>query len=181
MRTTLMLSGLLVFALAGCHRHMPVGQAHVNEPGAHVISSTGATSIAWSDGRTTRVCTLPSGFHGGKYGGRFDGKKGGLPRGASMGAHGRGGVLDAFLFRLCEARGNGDITAAQYDAAVTEFLQIMKQAHAKPGRMGPEGRGEWRPPGRRKRGPGQGFGPGGMDGPLPGPAEQSPVQQGAGQ
>lgn len=156
---------LLFLALSGCHRHLPVGQAHVNEPGAYVISSHGATSIAWSDGRTSRVCTLPSGLAGGRYAGSYGGKRG-VPHGHAMRAHVRGGTLDAFLFRLCEARGNGDITAEQYRAAVSELQQIMKQAHTKAVPMGPEGRGPWRPPGHRKRGPG--------------PAQPAPAPQGSG-
>ncbi len=178
MRTKLVLSGLLLVALSGCHHHMPVGRATVNEPGAHVISSAGATSIAWSDGRTSRVCTLPAAAHPGRFS-----KSKRLPAGHAMPAHGRAGGLDALLFRLCEARGNGDLTAEQYHAALNEFLQVMKHAHTKMGQhMGAEGGQHWRPPGHGKRGSrpgrGPGFGPGGMDGPRPGPAEQPPVQQG---
>ncbi len=103
--------GLLSATGCGMHR---ASDTHVEDPGTHVISYPGATSVTWSDGKTQRICTLPTTavprYHHGP--GKFVGFK-------------RGGSVDAVLFRLCEARGNGDLTQQQYLDAVDEVLATM--------------------------------------------------------
>jgi hypothetical protein len=132
--------GVLVTA-SGCARSAKVASVHVEQPGTHVISGQGAVSIAQNDGRSTRVCTRlvapPS------KGGR--GKPGPAVR-PEPAAH-----LDVLLFRLCEARGNGDISAEQYAAAVQTILKAMESMAARPRIQAPPAmRRAWR---RRGLGP----------------------------
>ncbi len=129
-----LLGGVLLLC-GGCYRHAGVSSVKVSEPGVHVVSAHGTTSIVWNQGDKTRVCTLPTG--GKKYAGHgYSHRKGGEHHarvGGGRGAHGGAGAL---LFRLCEARGNGDITVAQYDVALQQLLRVMKMAHGRPGHPG---------------------------------------------
>lgn len=139
-----------LWATSGCARSAKVASVHVEQPGTHVISSPGVVSIAHNTGGATRVCTrlttTPS------KGGR--GKPGPAAR-PEPAAH-----LDVLLFRLCEARGNGDIGAEQYAAAVQTILKAMESMAARPRiQPAPTMRRAWR---RR------GFGP-------PAPPEPEPA------
>jgi hypothetical protein len=135
---------LTVLFASGCARSAKVATVHVEQPGTHVISSPGAISVARNDGAHSRVCTrlvAPSG--------KGRGGKAPQPRGAEPGAQ-----LDVLLFRLCEARGNGDISAEQYAASVQTIVKVMETRAqrppprvapiARPGRGFRRGLGPWR-------------------------------------
>jgi hypothetical protein len=128
-----------IAALAtGCHNRSPVRDVHAADPGVHVVNGTSTTAIVWSDGKGGRVCTLASGgkgkrgTRGHEYGARKHGH-GQAPH-PMTGAH---PPIDSILFRLCEARGNGDLTQEQY---VTILQTITAHAGTHPPR-GFHGRG----------------------------------------
>jgi hypothetical protein len=140
-----------LLAAGGCARSAKVATVHVEQPGTHVVSTSGAITIARNDGANSRVCTrvVPQ---SGK-------KRGGKAGPAALRPNEPGAHLDVLLFRLCEARGNGDISAEQYASSVQTIMKTMEAMATRPHapmapRMGP-GQG-WR---RR------GFGPGGEGSP----------------
>lgn len=102
------------FLGTACHGHR-ASHTRIDDPGTHVVSHANATSVVWSDGKTERVCTLSrsgGSRHHGKHGWGHPPSPGGK---ASS-------DLDAMLFRLCEARGNGDLSAAEYTAALKDVV-----------------------------------------------------------
>ncbi len=132
--TAAMIMGL---SAAGCAARGPVGAVHVEQPGTHIVGSPGATSVVWVARNGTRVCTR-SGPLG--KGPRAKGKA------RRRGPSGHTGPIDTLLFRLCEARGNGDITAEQYTQAITILMKKMAKMthkrHTGPrrgGSVGPRG------------------------------------------
>ncbi len=108
-----------------------------------------------------------------------------MPGMMMMGARGRqaqGGKgamkMDMLLFRLCEARSNGDISPEQYNAALTKLLDKVTRVHTPPKPPGGQGRanGRWFD-GRRGQGP---WGRGWRPGPKPEPGEvEKPKPPGA--
>jgi hypothetical protein len=98
--------------LASCSRGT---STEVKSPGVHIESGYGSRSVVWSGQAGQRVCTLATG------GAR--GHKMRLGRGAGSGK--QASEVDALLFRLCEARGNGDISAEQYALALDRLLFVM--------------------------------------------------------
>jgi len=144
MRPRLSLLGLgsaLVLSTA-CHRHAPVRSEHVEDPGLHVIAGPDARSVAWVTERQTRVCTTRAeqaahhrpGHHPGPGPAparSLEPPHAGPPHAGPPHA-GPAQLLDTLLFRLCEARGNGDISAEQYAQTVqslTATMEKMVEAH----------------------------------------------------
>lgn len=124
-----------------CHGYRASTQ-QITDPGLHVISSPAAQTLVWSDGRTRRSCTLSgSGSAHGKYHGQHTKGHGGA-RGSSP--------VDAALFRLCEARGNGDLSQEQYVRAVEMVLAHMARGvqPSPPMTWGPKGHGKAHPHGK---------------------------------
>lgn len=107
----------LSFLGTACHGHR-ASHTQIDDPGTHVVSHANATSVIWSDGKTERVCTVP---RSGKSAHSPHHGKRGWGHAPSPGGKGSSD-LDATLFRLCEARGNGDLTAAEYTAALKEVV-----------------------------------------------------------
>lgn len=153
--------------LFACGHGARVNSAHVSEPGTHLVSTPGALTVVQQNASGTRSCTLRAG-HPGKAG------KGGR-RGGGAAPRGPDAMLDALLFRLCEARANNDITPEQYNASVQSILETMKQMAARgpmQGRMRAPGMRMGQGKGRGRMGPGAdgpGMGPGGPGAPGMGP------------
>lgn len=171
----------------GC---MPAkGVATVGGPGTHVVRGPGAVTVVHGE----RSCTMP-------VAGSPHGHAKGMPKGKGMGKGGHapphgmpsrppGNPMDTMMFRLCEARSNGDITEPQYQELLNKLFDTMAKMANRgpmggmgrgPGHQGPWGRGGM---GRgRHRGPGgagpgrkrQGGGPGRPEGKGPGPADEGP-------
>jgi hypothetical protein len=183
------LSGLLL--ASGCYHGAQVKAVQLTEPGTYVVATPGALSLAQQSGSAQRICTmrLPPGHakgKGGKHAKRGShaesgkrGKRGGPAwQGPPAGAHGPGAgggnaggpaLLDTLMFRLCEARSNGDITQAQYQELLKGMLELAKERAAAP--RGPFGPAMMDRPMRRPgMGPGMGPGmrPGGRGGWGPG-------------
>lgn len=122
---------------AGCHGHR-ASSLQVTDPGVHVVSSAGGHSVIWSDGKVRRACTLG---RPGMAQGKQPGKRVGGERAKSS--------VDAALFRLCEARGNGDLTQDQYVRAVEMVLAHMaresQSSHVRPWGHGPHSHRHPRP------------------------------------
>lgn len=156
LRTKLGLAFVFLLAQSGCAHSNRVAAVHVDDPGTHIVTGQGAISIAKNTSGGSRVCTrvLPTAAKGGRG-------KGGPPRAAPD----PGARLDVLLFRLCEARSNGDISAEQYASSVQSIVKSLEQMATRP-RMtmvpGPRPDGDERPGWRRRRG----FR--GWDGPGPG-------------
>ena len=174
--------GIATLLLAtGCHRGAQVKAVQLTEPGTYVVATPGALSIAQKSANVQRICTMRTprgkgghgkGAHGhsgkhsnaGKHGKRRRGK-GGRAWGPGGRAHGgpggRGGgaggavMLDTLMYRLCEARSNGDITSAQYQELLKAMMEMAKhRAMAPPPPFGPR---RMRPGMRpRRMGPGRG-------------------------
>jgi hypothetical protein len=174
-RASLGLSFTMLFAATGCVHSPRMSAVHIDQPGTDIVSGEGSISIAHTTGNTSRVCTrlVPQGKKG---------KSGG--RGGAQPAP--GAYIDVLLFRLCEARGNGDIGAEQYASSVQTIMKMMEASSMRP-RMpmmrqsgqdrgprdfgdggGPRGEGEGR---GMRRGPWGGPGPDRPDGPPPGKPE----------
>lgn len=133
-----------LLAASGCAHSTRVASVHVEEPGTHIVTGQGAISIAKNTSTGSRVCTrvLPTPPKG------RQGKAGPPTRGGDPGAR-----LDILLFRLCEARSNGDISAAEYASSVQSIVKSLEQMANRP-RMASaarEGDGEQRPRVRRAR------------------------------
>ncbi len=192
--------GLATLLLAsGCHRGAQVKAVQLTEPGTYVVATPGALSVAQKSANVQRICTMrtprgkgghgkgahgKSGMHSnaGKHGKRRRGKGGrgwGGPGGRGHGGPGgRGGsaggavMLDTLMYRLCEARSNGDITSAQYQELLKAMMEMAKhRAMAPPPHFGPRGmrpgRGRMGRPGMGPRRGRPGMGPGA--GPWGGP------------
>jgi hypothetical protein len=149
-RAPMVLAITSLLAAGGCARSARVVSVHVEEPGTHIVSGDGTISIARTSGGQTRVCTRSAAQTGKKGDGRPGPR---LERPGDSAAN-----LDALLFRLCEARGNGDIGAEQYAASVQTIMKTMEEMAARPRapaapRVRPEARDPGRmPPGARGRG-----------------------------
>ncbi|MBX3128187.1 MAG: hypothetical protein KF718_15800 [Polyangiaceae bacterium] len=153
LRFSLTLAITSLLAASGCARSAKVTNVHLEKPGTHIVSGDGAVSVARNSGETSRVCTrlVP------QSGKPRHGKPAPMPgRSAEPAAH-----LDVLLFRLCEARGNGDISAAQYAAAVQAITKAMEEMASRP--RGPV----MARPGAGPQRPGWGAGPGREDGERP--------------
>lgn len=152
--------GLSIAALAlatGCHRHARLETVQATEPGIHWVASPGAVSVAQLGSSAPRVCTLKTppahakgarGKPGHPTGKARKGTPGhhaakGMPGAHGAGAGGGPAMLDTLLFRLCEARGNGDLSAEQYAASIQKLLDTMaemaKHRAAPPPAAGPFG------------------------------------------
>jgi len=135
-----------VLAASGCARSAKVATVHVEQPGTHVVSTSGAITIARNDGANSRVCTRLVAQSGKRRGGKAGHA---APRPNEAGAH-----VDVLLFRLCEARGNGDISAEQYAASVQTIMKTMEAMATRP--RAPMAPGMRPGQGWRRRGPGPG-------------------------
>ncbi len=150
----------------GC---MPAkGVATVDGPGTHIVRGPGAVTIVHGE----RSCTMPAaggaqGHPKGRSKGMDKGKGGHAPH-HGMGGRPPGNPMDTMMFRLCEARTNGDITEPQYQELLNKLFATMEKM-ANRGPMGGMGRGPGQPGGPwgrggmgggRHRGP-RGGGPGG--------------------
>jgi len=113
--------GCLASLLAVACGNPGVTTQHVVDPGVYVVTTPGAHSVVWSTSSGQRVCTL----------GRSEPSE--EPRASTVrrryGGHGAkplegegDATMDAALFRLCEARANGDITQEQYTQALHAVL-----------------------------------------------------------
>lgn len=125
----------LILGSVGCARSARVESGHLAEAGTHVVATPGALTIAQRDA-TPRSCTLrvvPP-VHA-KHGARRAAKGGG----PASGAGGPAAVLDVLLFRLCEARANGDLTAEQYASSVQRVLETLAAMATRPPMMMPGG------------------------------------------
>jgi hypothetical protein len=148
LRTKLGLAFVSLLAASGCAHSNRVAAVHVDDPGTHIVTGQGAISIAKNTSGGSRVCTrvLPppaKGRHG-------KGKGKGPGPAADPGAR-----LDILLFRLCEARSNGDISAEQYATSVQSIVKSLEQMANRPRMtMAPRPRpdGDERPGWRRRRG-----------------------------
>lgn len=173
---TLSLSFAALALATGCHRHARLETVQATEPGLHWVASPGAVSVAQLGSNAPRVCTLRTpqalgkgmpGKPGHPTGKARKGKPGGHPAQGKPGAPGAGGggagsgpaMLDTLMFRLCEARSNGDISAEQYAASIQELIKTMAEMAKQratpppgPSPFGPAGT----PPGMGRRG---GMGP----------------------
>jgi hypothetical protein len=112
-----------LLAASGCARSARVASVHVEEPGTHIVTGQGAISIAKNTSTGSRVCTrvLPAPTKAkGKH------EKGRAP------TRDPGARLDILLFRLCEARSNGDISAEQYASSVQSIVKAMEQMANRP-------------------------------------------------
>ncbi len=193
-----------VFLASGCYPGAQVKAVQLTEPGTYVVATPGALTLAQQSGTAQRMCTLrlpPAHAKGAKHGkrakhGKADrrgkggkgGKRGGPAwqgramhgPGAGGGAAGGPAMLDTLMFRLCEARSNGDITALQYQELLKGMLDLAKQRAAMPSGPGPFGHpGMRRPMGRPGMGPGMGPGGRGGWGRPPGPedTDDAPVEK----
>ena len=163
------LAATALLGAGGCARSAKVSSVHLDQPGTHVVSGPGVVSIAHSDGAKSRVCTravAPS----------AKGGKAGKHRGPAPARRAEpGGQLDVLLFRLCEARSNGDISAEQYAASVQTIIKTMESMADRPAHPPPMPRMQ---PGERRRprfGPGRWGRPGGEE-PTP-PSEPEPTKK----
>jgi hypothetical protein len=104
----------------GCHGHAPVGSVRVEEPGLYVTANPKSSSIVWPSGR---VCTVSGEAlaHGPPTP-----RPPGVPAAPSR-APEDAEMLDAFFFRLCEARANGDVSPEQYHLMVERFLTSVQR------------------------------------------------------
>lgn len=153
--TKLGLAFVFVLAQSGCAHSNRVAAVHVDDPGTHIVTGQGAISIARNTTGGSRVCTrvLPTLTKGGRGKGR-----------PLRPAPDPGARLDVLLFRLCEARSNGDISAEQYASSVQSIVKSLEQMATRPRmKMVPGPHPDRERPGWRRR---RGFR--GWDGPGPG-------------
>lgn len=159
-RLSLLALGSALLLSTACHRHAPVRSEHVQDPGLHVVAGPDARSVAWITERQTRVCTTRAeqgshhrpGHHPEPGHAPDPGAAAARPPGPPHGGPTHAGpaqLLDTLLFRLCEARGNGDISAEQYAQTVqslTGTIEKMAEAHVQRSRRGARGpdAGGWR-------------------------------------
>lgn len=141
---------LLLLGASGCHRHSKTAAVPVEGQDTTVVATPGAVTVA----QGKRTCTLrtTAGKRGKKHRGKKHRGKGG---GQGAGAQGPAARLDVLLFRLCEARSNGDITEAQYHEAVSKVLDTMAKAAERPRfpmMMGSRNRGQGQRWGGGRRG-----------------------------
>ncbi len=175
LRSSLGLTFATLLAATGCVHSPRMSAVHIAEPGTDIVSGEGSISISHTTGNSSRVCTrlVPEGKKG-----KGKGMGGGQPAGPA-------GAIDVLLFRLCEARGNGDIGAEQYATSVQTIMKMMEASSMHPpmpmrtqpgpnrgprdfGDEGPHGDGEGR---GMRRGPWRGPGLDGPGGPPPGKPE----------
>ena len=169
MRAELGLALAAVFVAGGCARSAKVSTVHLDQPGTHIVSGNGTLTIARNSKDASRVCTRvvgPSGKGRGAKGGK-------RPPGPPAPRGEPGGHLDVLLFRLCEARMNGDISAEQYAASVQTIVSTLERMATRPQL---QRRGErLRVPRMRGTRPGRGGGPGfGPRTPRPGGPPDAP-------
>jgi hypothetical protein len=107
---------------SGCAHSTRVAAVHVEEPGTHIVTGQGAISIAKNTSTGSRVCTrvLPTPAKKGRH------EKAAPP------ARDPGARLDILLFRLCEARSNGDLSAEQYATSVQSIVKSLEQMANRP-------------------------------------------------
>lgn len=145
----LVATSLSALLLGGCgFHHARVKSVNLSEAGTYVVSSPGALTIARQSGNTWRACTMRTGGMAmGKHG-HGHGRRHGGPGDAGGRRGGPGGALDVLLFRLCEARANNDITAAQYASGVQTILKTMSKMAERRPPPGPGMGGHWNPRGQ---------------------------------
>jgi hypothetical protein len=128
----------LTLLLSACQGYR-ASSVHVADPGAHVVSGRLGHSVVWSDGKTQRVCSFGTASHSDSSLSDSHFQKGPGKKQGHFKHHGRSlSALDAALFRLCEARGNGDLTAEQYHEALMMLLARPGPPHILPPRWGPK-------------------------------------------